>query len=193
MDLILLQPGCPDVIGPNEDSWEDSWEDSSRSPAKDAGDKIPDIGKCIELVSMSQGIKQQITTDVLKSARTSGRPAITDFTCVKYVDKVSVTLYDYCLRAKPLGEGVDQPTKIHIYRNAGDTISNIITMYLRDAIISEIQFQSHPNDMPTEQFKLTFTEILWAYMLKPTDKTAAAKNSAGWSLIHNRSIVEFTK
>ncbi|HEX2604920.1 MAG TPA: type VI secretion system tube protein Hcp, partial [Oxalicibacterium sp.] len=100
MDLILLQPGDPDFLG-NNSGWDnggslidDRWRESGLEP-----------GRCIELVSIHQGMKQQITTDVSNSARTSGRPIITEFTCVKYADKSSVRVYDYCLRAQPIGKG----------------------------------------------------------------------------------------
>ena len=168
MDLILLRPGDP-ALFPGDDR-----------PAVAA---IPEAGQCIELVSLHQGMKQQVTTDVSNSARTSGRPIVSEFTCVKYVDKVSVKLYDYCLRAKPLGEGKDRPTILYIARNSGADATMIMTFALRDAIVSEIQFQSHPNDMPTEQFKLNFTEILWSY---------GSEAAAGWSLARNRPIAQFT-
>jgi type VI secretion system secreted protein Hcp len=188
MDLILLQPGDPDFFG-NDSGWDnggsfisDQWRDSG----------LP-LGQCIELVSIQQGMKQQVTTDVSNSARTSGRPIITEFTCVKYVDKTSVKFYDYCLRAQPIGKGARQATKIHVARNSGEKAVNIITFELRDAIISEIQFQSHPDDMPTEQFKLNFTEILWTYTMQKTDTSPSGNLSTGWSIARNRPIAKFTE
>jgi type VI secretion system secreted protein Hcp len=188
MDLILLQPGNPEVFGGKENTWDDGgslidnvWRD-----------EVLSLGQCIELVSMHQGMKQQITTDVSNSARTSGRPIITEFTCVKYVDKTSVKFYEYCLRAEPLGKGKDQPTKLYVARNSGDKTANIITISLRDAIISEIQLQTHPDDMPTEQFKLNFTEILWTYTVQRADMGSAGNMSTGWSIARNRPIGQFT-
>ncbi|MEG1055879.1 MAG: hypothetical protein RSF79_27985 [Janthinobacterium sp.] len=32
--------------------------------------------------------------------------------------------------------------------------------------VSESELQSHPDDMPTAQFKLNFTEILWSYSVQ---------------------------
>ncbi|HSC79332.1 MAG TPA: type VI secretion system tube protein Hcp [Chitinolyticbacter sp.] len=193
MDLILLQPGDSDIFG-GENSWanggslidnfEDVWKDF-KPPSKN-------MGQCLELVSVHQGMKQQITTDVSNSARTSGRPIITEFTCVKYVDKTSVKFFEYCLRAQPLDTDPSKPTKIYIARNSGDKTANILTMSLRNALISEIQFQSHPDDMPTEQFKLSFTEILWTYTVQKADTTTAGNLSAGWSIARNRPIGQFT-
>ena len=119
-------------------------------------------------------------------------PVITEFTCVKYVDQTSVKLYDYCLRAETLGSGKDEPTMLFIARNSGDRTGNIMTFALRDAIISEIQFQSHPNDMPTEQFKLNFTEILWTYTIQDVDMSTKGSIHKGWSIMHNRPIGSFT-
>lgn len=188
MDLILLQPGNADVFS----GLANSWQTGGSLIDKEWRDADVDLGQCLELVSVHQGMKQQVTTDVSNSARTSGRPVITEFTCVKYVDKTSVKFFEYCLRAEPLGKGKGQPTKLYILRNSGDKTANIMTISLRDAIISEIQFQSHPDDMPTEQFKLNFTEILWEYTVQNADTSRAGKKASGWSLARNRPIGQFT-
>ena len=188
MALILLEPGNPELVFGKTPDGGNGGNGGIDAIWRDAA-ALQGMGPCIELVSLHQGMKQQITTDVSNSARTSGRPVITEFTCVKYVDRISVNLYDLCLRAKPLGTGTDQPTKLYIARNSGDSKTiNIMTMALRDAIISEIQFQSHPNDMPTEQFKLSFTEILWTFTVQEHDMSVAGNVQAGWSVMHNRPI-----
>jgi len=187
MDLILLQPGDSTVFGgPN------NWKEGGSLIDNVWRDKVLQLGECLELVSMHQGIKQQMTTDVSNSARTSGRPIITEFTCVKYVDKTSVKFYDYCLRAQPLDTKPDKPTKIYIGRNSNTATANIMTFELRNAMISEIQFQTHPDDMPTEQFKLSFTEILWTYSVQAADTSAPGNKYAGWSIARNRPIAKFT-
>jgi len=187
MDLILLQPGDPAIFGsPN------NWQTGGSLIDDQWRDQILKLGQCMELLSVHQGMQQQITTDVSNSARTSGRPIITEFTCVKYVDKTSVKLYDYCLRAEPLGKGKDKPTKIYIARNSGKNTANILTMELRDAIISEIQFQTNADDMPTEQFKLNFTEVLWTYTVQNAQTDSAGNMLAGWSVSRNRPIGQFT-
>lgn len=191
MDLILLQPGSEEVFGKDKNDWDTGGsliDEVDRDDILAFGDS-----PCLELVSVHQGMKQQVTTDVSNSARTSGRPVITEFTCVKYVDKTSVKFYEYCLRAQPLGSGKDEKTKLYICRNSGDKTANIMTFSLRDALISEIQFQSHPDDMPTEQFKLNFTEILWDFTVQRADTTrVAGTKSSGWSLARNRVIGDFT-
>lgn len=187
MDLILLQPGDQTLFGAGspwdwkngESLIDNQWRDSLT---------MKDLGRCVEMVSVHQGMKQQMTTDVSNSARTSGRPIISEFTCVKYADKISVKLYDLCLRAKPLDTESTPPTRIYICRNTGDQTSVIMTMFLRAAMISEIQFQTHPDDMPTEQFKLNFAEILWQHTVQRVDSSIGGTISAGWSLARNRPI-----
>ncbi|MFO6419198.1 type VI secretion system tube protein Hcp [Hylemonella sp. W303a] len=207
MDLIILQPGDDKMLSTNSWTTGGSLLDPSNSvkpgnvwpgppdPVFAGGANIGVAlrpGGYIELVSVHQGMKQQMTTDVSNSARTSGRPVITEFTCVKYVDKSSVLLFDRCLRALPLGAGAAAPTMLYVLRNSGTTTANIITMALRDAMISEIQFQTNPNDMPTEQFKINFTEILWTYTVQNADTTAGGVMSSGWSLARNAPIGQFT-
>lgn len=183
MDLIFLQINNPDFFNHSDNTPVNQSFITENSPFN--------MQNCIELVSIHQGMKQQITTDVSNAARTSGRPIITEFTCVKYLDKTSVKFYDYCLRAVPLSN--NQPTKIYIARNSGDTLSNILTISLKDAIISEIQFQSHPDDMPTEQFKINFTEIIWEYHKQASDLKNTSNLTAGWSLARNRPTNSFDK
>lgn len=190
MDVILLEPGEPKAVFSTPDGWatgaslsDNAWRDA---------DALKHLGPCLELVSLHQGMKQQMTTDVSNAARTSGRPIITEFTCVKYVDQASVKLYDMCLRAQALGTTDKQPTKLHIARNAGDKTASLMTIWLRDAMISEIQLQTHADGMPTEQFKLNFTEILWRFTVPMGDANVADQRVAGWSLARNRPITAFT-
>ena len=187
MDLILLRPGKKDVVGEDSSTYIDDIKDKSW-----LRDPIFKFDMCLELVSIHQGMKQQIPTGVSSTARAWGRPVTTESTCVKYVDQTSVKLYDYCLRAETLGSGKDEPTMLYIARNSGDRTGNIMTFALRDAIISEIQFQSHPNDMPTEQFKLNFTEILWTYTIQDVDMSTKGSIHKGWSVMHIRPIGSFT-
>lgn len=194
MDLILLQPGDQDIFG-GDNSWAEGGsliDKDGESVYKLDDDVAAKFGKCIELVSVHQGMKQQVTTDVSNSARTSGRPIITEFTCIKYVDKTSVKLYEYCLRAQPIGKDTTNPSYIYILRNSGERTTNIMTFKLRDALISEIQFQSHPDDMPTEQFKLNFTEIVWTYTVQLANTGKKGVKTSGWSLARNRYIADFT-
>ena len=156
----------------------------------DGGNKDK-LDGCIELVSMHFGMKQQITTDVSNTARTSGRPNLHDITLVKYFDKTSPLLYKACLTAKPIGAG-DNTSKIFILRNSNDesgksSIANILTIELTNAIVSAIETQSHPNDMTTEQFTLNFTKVKWTYTSQSSDVVTGGNVEYGWSVEGNRA------
>ena len=200
MDLILLQFGS-DSITTADDNTDGSkvgslidgaaGPDGNWNQVSSGSSGRPLIGKkCVELVSVSQGIQQQVTTDISNNARTSGRPVITDFTCVKYVDATSPKLYDHCLRAKLLDGVGDDPTIIWVLRNSGDQLNIIMRFELRHALISEIHFQSHPNDMSTEQFKLNFTEIGWFHQVQGAAMTNKGNTGAAWSVGNNRPIAK---
>ncbi len=179
MDLVLLKPGDTNIAG------------SSLIDGKMEGGNKDELTGCIELVSMHFGMKQQITTDVSNTARTSGRPNLNDITLVKYFDKTSPLLYKACLTAKPIGAG-ESISKIFILRNSNDSegksiIGNILTIELSNAIVSAIETQSHPNDMTTEQFTLNFTDIKWTYSLQGSDAVTGGNVEYAWSVIKNRS------
>jgi len=196
MDLILLELGDAAITKPKGSDAAaggslidgaangDDWVSITDNP----GNLGFDATKCVELVSINQGIQQQVTTDVSNSARTSGRPVVSDFTCVKYVDVSSPKLYDYCLRAKTIdAEGA--PCRIHVLRNSGDRLNLLMQFEMNNVLISEIQFQSHPNDMATEQFKLNFTEISWVHCLQGPGIKNQGHVAAAWSIARNRPIV----
>jgi type VI secretion system secreted protein Hcp len=195
MDLILLQFGIDSFT--KSDGKVSGLSGGSLIDGEAYGDDWNALTKlnagfnpanCVELVSINQGIQQQVTTDVSNSSRTSGRPIISDFTCVKYVDVASPKMYDFCLRARPLDNDVAKPTTIYVLRNSGDQLNVIMRFELRFAMISEIQFQSHPNDMATEQFKLNFTEIAWHHQFQGAGVTNQGFSAAGWSIAKNRPI-----
>jgi type VI secretion system secreted protein Hcp len=196
MDLILLEIGNPAVtaargvgIGAGaslidgEADGATSWEAISANP----GNMGFDHTKCVELVSINQGIKQQMTTDVSNGARTSGRPSVSDFTCVKYVDVTSPKLYEACLRASLL-DAPGMPCRIHVLRNSGDRLNILMQFEINNVLISDIDFQSHPNDMATEQFKLNFTEISWLYCIQGAGMVNKGHVATGWSVARNRPI-----
>ncbi len=184
MDLVLLKPGNEDIITG------DTNEGGSLIVGPLAGVDI-ELNNCMELVSMHFGMKQQVTTDVSNSARTSGRPNLHDITAVKYFDKTSPKLYKHCLSAMPLDDG-QTPTEIYICRNSGhddpeeNTIANIMTIQLFNAIVSSIESQSHPDDMATEQFTINYTAITWTYTVQNSDVSLGGNVSYGWNVAQNR-------
>ncbi|ALU89494.1 type VI secretion system tube protein Hcp [Herbaspirillum rubrisubalbicans] len=184
MDLILLQPGDSTVLA-GASNWTTAQSSQIASwPSGTAG--LP-TAPCFEMTSVHFGMKQQMTTDVSNNARTSGRPVITDITCVKYIDNASTLLYDRCLRAYPLGTSA-KCTSIFLLRNSGDQLACLMKIDLYNAMVSEIQTQTHPNDMPTEQFKINFTDIMWTYYPQANDTSVGGMLMKGWSVRQNQAL-----
>lgn len=185
MDLVLLKPGLVDLAG-------------ASLIAGELIDKGDDISGCIELVSMHFGMKQQMTTDVSNSARTSGRPNLNDITAVKYLDKTSPLLYKHCLSATPIDDGTaDAPTQIFLCRNVSgggpgsqeSLIGNIMTVKLWNCMISSVEAQSHPNDMATEQITLNFTDIEWVTSNQDSQAAITGSYVYSWSVARNRGMM----
>jgi type VI secretion system secreted protein Hcp len=183
MNFFLLQPGDPDLFDG------DPTDGLEGMPEKDA---TFDPGLCVPLISVTQGLKQSVTTDVGNAARTAGRPIVGDFTLVRFVDALSVRLYQYCLEVRSLGAGPERPTYLHMLSGSDGAARLVLTFALRDAILSEVQFQSHPDqDTPTEQLALNFTEILWHYRIEKGGRPIGELRT-GWSVVGNRPIASFT-
>lgn len=180
MDLVLLKPGKEDLAG---------------ASLIDGELALPDVGNidisgCIELVSSHFGMKQQMTTDVSNSARTSGRPVLNDITAIKYLDKTSPLLYKHCLSATPIDDGVN-PTQIFLCRNSNEDngasiIANIMTIKMWNCMISSVEAQSHPNDMATEQITLNFTDIEWVTSNQDSQAVTTGSFVYSWSVARNR-------
>ncbi|WP_293780198.1 type VI secretion system tube protein Hcp [uncultured Oxalicibacterium sp.] len=158
IEIILLEPGDPAVLADMDMSHspnlrEDQW----------LGYNLQ-TGKYIELVSVHQGVGRPLAMLGDGDAAPSMYPVsigLTTITCVKYVDTASVKLFEYCLRAQPLGKGKNQPTRMYILRQSEDGATHLITLALYDAIVSQVQVQPQANNQPMEQFELNFTEIAW--------------------------------
>jgi type VI secretion system secreted protein Hcp len=178
MDLILLKPGDANLAG--NDCVDIGVEGSNRDS----------IAGCIKMVSMHFGVKQQITTDVSNSARTSGRPIVNEISLVKYFDKSSLMLYKACLTAKPIGVG-DNISRIFVLRNGIENddksiVANIFTIELTNAMVSAIETQSSPEDMTTDKFTLNFTDIKWIYGSQESNDITQSNIEFAWSVARNR-------
>jgi type VI secretion system secreted protein Hcp len=165
MDIILLQPGEPEIVyGP-------AVPRIDGLPAAVIGGFDPSL--CAPLIAFGQD---------LKAPASATAPPAAAFTVVKPVDALSVRLYEFCLRAKPLGEGHDRPSYLH-------RVSNGVLMFsiaLRDAVISEIQLQTQADGSTVERLTLNPSEMLWTYY------SGAGTLHAGWSTLQNRPISSFT-
>jgi type VI secretion system secreted protein Hcp len=140
-------------------------------PAAVIGGFDPEL--CVPLIAFGQD---------LKAPASATAPPAAAFTVVKPVDALSVKLYEFCLRAKPLGEGRERPTYLH-------RVSNGVLMFtvaLRDAAITDIQLQGQADGSTVERLTLNPTEMLWTYY------SGAGTLHTGWSTLLKEPIASFT-
>jgi len=178
MDLLLLQPGDPGFFL--------GLKDLGVAPPSGA----TTTGPCLPLLSLAQDLRQPPIT--APGAVPSGPPILDGLGCTRTPDGLSVEFYDRCLRGVPLGVGQEQPTYLYVSRPAGAAPAVFLTLALRDARISAIQFQAHPDEPPVETFTLSFSEILWIYAMRRADGTPMGQTHNGWSLTLNRPIASFS-
>lgn len=184
MELILLE--CGDAALTQQQG-NDATGGGRLALVDNPGSVDFDVNKCIELVSINHGIKQQITSEVANSAPVPGHPILSDFSCVKYVDVNSSKLYEYCLLGKRL-DSEESPCRIHVLRNSGEWLNVLIRFELTNVVISEIAFQSNPDDMATEKFKLKFSGISWVTFLPGSDLRSTRQFVTGWDVARNQPI-----
>lgn len=181
-DVILLQPGSSDFFGGGYSGFRDEALNAI------ADQYQINLGLCLPLSGVSQSMHQNVSPDPRQPPRISGAPALAEISITKPFDRYSLALNDYCLSAKPLGQGRDQPTLIYIIHVGADQVAEVSTIALRDALISGLQFQATTGGQAAEQFLLNFTEVIWTFESKPSE----AKRSFGWSQLTLGSIAQFS-
>jgi type VI secretion system secreted protein Hcp len=165
MDIILLQPGEPDIVTPRTNPKLDGL------PAAVWGGFDPDL--CVQLIAFGQD---------LKAPASPTAPPATAFTVIKPVDALSVKLYEFCLRARPLGAGHERPSYLHRVSNG----ALVFSIALRDAVIADIQLQTQADGSTVERLTLAPSEMLW------TSYTEHGVVHSGWSTLRNGPIASFT-
>lgn len=63
-------------------------------------------------------------------------------------------------------------------------VAKVVVTDVAGAPGSYYELQTHPDDMPTEQFKM------WHFTVQLADTKILGKKTAGWSLARNRPITE---
>jgi type VI secretion system secreted protein Hcp len=169
MDIILLQPGDPDIV---------------YAPANPRIDGLPaaviggfDPSLCVPLTAFGQE---------LKAPASATAPPATAFTVLKPIDALSVKLYEFCLRARPLGVGHDRPSYLHRVSTINGAGVLMFSVALRDAVIADIQLQAQADGSTVERLTLAPSEMLWTYY------SGAGKLHTGWSTLRNRPIIIYT-
>lgn len=118
--------------------------DGSTIPAGSMLDPLDPYQDWMDVVSVHQG-------DLIWQG---SRPTLSSLYVVKYVDMYSVKFYDCVVNGTRFPKA-----ELMIFRNG----SHVMTFVFEGARIKSIEFQSHPDDMPTEEFVLTGEKISWTY------------------------------
>jgi type VI secretion system secreted protein Hcp len=186
MNLILLQPGNPEIIFGGTRYPQPLAEGVDLSET--ATQYGIDLQHCLPLVSFNQGLKQQLadnTTNPLKS--------VAGITCTKYVDAYSVMFYDACMRGVKLGEGRERPTSIFMLGLIDSKVTTVLKLQLRDAVIGNIEMLGNTFTLPSDTFNLSFSEILWQSNILDNQGHVQGMLNIGWSILLNRPISSFSE
>ncbi len=186
MNLILLQPGDPDIIfgGTRYPATIGQGIDLSATANKYS----INLEECLPLASFSQGLKQQPVSDAVNVLKSTA-----NITCIRYADAYSVMLYEACMRCIKLGEGKERPTTIFMLGIVENKITSVLKVQLRDAIISSIELQGDTNNLPTNVFSIGFSEIIWESNILNNNGAEVGELHIGWSQLLNSPIASFSE
>jgi len=134
----------------------------------------------IEVLSMSHGVAQQITSSPSATERTSGKPNHQDLTISKYTDLST------CPRIAACNAGTNLKTvTVTVGRNDAGAILPYLVYTLDNTIVSSHSISSGGGDRPTETLTLNYSKITWAYTEQKVDTGKKGNNGAVWDLATN--------
>jgi type VI secretion system secreted protein Hcp len=178
MTLILLQPGDIGIFG-----GERGWSSDGSPLANQLQEIVGDSGPAFPLLSSSQTIE---------APPSSGTPlASPSLLCTRLADRLSVILYSYCARKMLIGAGRDRPSTLFLAWNPVPGTFALMTYALHNATIESIAMTS-AGEAPTEQFTLTFDEVLYAYDTYSGVSPLPGATKLGWSYTMNQPIEQFS-
>ena len=178
MTLILLQPGDVEIFG-----GEGGWSGDGSALASQLLEIIGDSGPTFPLLSSSQTIE---------APPSSGAPlASPNLVCTRVSDRLSVILYSYCARKTPIGAGRDRPSTLFMAWNPAPGSFALMTYALDNATIESITMRS-AGDSPSEQFTLTFDEVIYTYDTYSGTNPLPSQTKLGWSYKTNQPIEQFS-
>src|SRR5690242_16796088 len=103
----------------------------------------------MELRSFSHGVATQITGDISRSERASGKPNHPDMTVTKYLDAASPVLNQACCEGRHFPQA-----DIVIGRNDGGGVVELMRYAMSNVIISSISIGGGGGDKPVETVTL---------------------------------------
>lgn len=139
----------------------------------------------IEIVSFNHGISQPAhATASSAGGASSERCQHQDFTIMKYLDKASPKLYEFCSSGKHLKEVV-----LELCRAGGDKVK-YMEIKMEEAIVSMVAptGSSHgEGGFPTESVSFNYGKIKWTYtQQKRADGSGGGNVTGGWDLTANK-------
>ena len=125
----------------------------------------------MEILSDSWGMSQSGTTHSGPGGG-AGKVSVNDLSLVKYVDKASPILMQFCATGQHIATG--QLT----IRKAGATPVEYLKLEMKEIIVTSVQFGgSTDSDRMTESISLNFAEFTLTYTPQKDDGTADAEVS----------------
>jgi len=138
--------------------------------------------KCIELLSFSHGVAQQITGDQSNTKRTSGKPNHQDMTITKYMDLATSPLIDFCNQAKNIPDA-----KLTIGQTEGGKVDVVMEIEFKNALVSSVSEGGGGGGKPQETVTFNYTAITWTYKAQKSDVSDAGQSVAKWNLATSKA------
>lgn len=128
----------------------------------------------IKLNSFSLGIQRSA----------AGKPAFSDVSFSKLIDKSSPLLYLHSAAGKHLKVAI-----LHAVSRSGTGQFEFYTVKLTDVVISSVATAGSTSDaLPQESFSLNFTKIEFTYTPQRPDGTADVAVKSGWDIVNSVPI-----
>ncbi len=141
----------------------------------------------IEILSFNYDVSQ-VQSSSLGGGHTAERATLSDFAIVKYLDRASPKLFQYCC------EGKHCPQAVIELCHYGKQKEKFMEFLLRDVVITTVQPSGSTQNKeggtwPTERITLDYGKIRVVYHAQPTPgSTTRGRVEAEWDLKINKAV-----